>query len=135
MLKTPEAQGALALTNFEAHPPFIDDPSIAQFVKTYAERSKAAGIPYNAVDLQSAIAYAAWQVLEAAVTATKGADDKAIAAWLKKNEVKVIFGSLKWTGPQNYVEGSDQYKVKQLQQGRWVVVSPAQWAAPGAKVV
>jgi len=135
MLKLPEAQGALALTNFEAHPPFTDDPAIAQFVSTYAERSKEAGIPYNAVDLQSAIAYAAWQVLEAAVTATKGTDDKAIAAWLKKSEVKTIFGPLKWSGPQNYVEGSDQYKVKQLQQGRWLVVWPTQYAAPGAKIV
>src|SRR3954470_17821929 len=135
MLKLPEAQGSLALTHFEAHPPFTDDPAIAQFVSTYAERSKQAGIPYNAVDLQSAIAYAAWQVLEAAVTATKGTDDKAIAAWLRKSEVKTIFGPLKWSGPQNYVEGSDQYKVKQLQQGRWVVVWPTQFAAPGAKIV
>lgn len=135
MLKMPEAQGALALTNFEAHPPFTDDPAIAQFVKTYAERSKEAGIPYNAPDLQSAIAYAAWQVLEAAVTATKGTDDKAIAAWLRKSEVPVIFGSLQWNGPQNYVEGSDQYKVKQLQGGKWMVIWPSKWAAPGAKPV
>ena len=47
-------------------------------------------------------------------------DDKAIAAWLKKNEVKTLFGTLRWNGPQNYVEGSDQYKVKQLQQGKWM---------------
>jgi branched-chain amino acid transport system substrate-binding protein len=134
MLKMPEAQGALALTNFEAHPPFTDDPTIAQFVKTYAERSKEAGIPYPAVDLQSAIMYAAWQVLETAVTATKSLEDKTIAAWLKKNEVKTLFGPLRWNGPQNYVEGSDLYKVKQLQQGKWLVVHPAQWAAPGAKI-
>lgn len=134
MLKLPEAQGALALTTFESHPPFTDDPAIAQFVKTYGERAKEAGIPYTAVDLQSAIMYAAWQVLEAAVTATRGTDDKAIAAWLKKNEVKTLFGTLRWNGPQNYVEGADLYKVKQLQQGKWLVVHPSQWAAPGAKI-
>jgi branched-chain amino acid transport system substrate-binding protein len=49
--------------------------------------------------------------------------------------VKTIFGPLRWNGPQNYVEGSDQYKVKQLQQGRWLVVWPRQYAAPGAKIV
>jgi len=135
MIKLPEAQGSLALTTFEAHPPFTDDPAIAQFVKTYGERAKEAGIPYTAVDLQSAIMYAAWQVLEAAVTATKGTDDKAIAAWLKKNQVKTLFGTLRWDGPQNYVEGADLYKIKQLQQGRWMVVHPQQWAAPGAKIV
>ena len=135
MLKVPGAQGSLALTTFESHPPFTDDPAIAQFVQTYAERAKEAGIPYTAVDLQSAIMYAAWQVLEAAVNGTKSLDDKTIAAWLKQNEVKTLFGALRWNGPQNYVEGADLYKVKQLQQGRWVVIHPAQWAAPGAKPV
>jgi branched-chain amino acid transport system substrate-binding protein len=135
MLKVPAAQGSLALTTFESHPPFTDDPAIAQFVHTYAARAKEAGIPYTAVDLQSAIMYAAWQVLEAAVDGTRSLDDKTIAAWLKQNEVKTLFGTLRWNGPQNYVEGADLYKVKQLQQGRWVVIHPQQWAAPGAKPV
>jgi branched-chain amino acid transport system substrate-binding protein len=135
MIKVPEAQGSLALANFEAHPPFTDDPTIAQFVKTYAERSKEAGIQYPVVDTQAAIMYAAWQVLETAVTATKSLDDKTLAAWLKKNQVKCLFGTLRWDGPQNYVEGTDLYKVKQLQQGKWLVVHPSQWAPPGAKIV
>src|SRR3954465_5374764 len=88
MLKMPAAQGSLALTTFESHPPFTDDPAIPQFVQTYAERAKEAGIPYTAVGLQSAIMYAGWQVLEAAVNGTKSLDDKTIADWLKKNEVK-----------------------------------------------
>lgn len=135
MLKVPEAQGALALTTFEQHPPFTDDPAIAQFVKSYGERAKEAGIPYTAVDLQSAIMYAAWQVLEAAVTATSSLDDKTLAAWLKKSQVKCLFGALRWDGPQNYVEGRDLYKIKQLQQGQWKVVHPDEWAAPGAKMI
>jgi ABC-type branched-subunit amino acid transport system substrate-binding protein len=135
MLKMPEAQGSLALTTFESHAPFTDDPAVAAFVKTYAERAAAANIPYTAVDLQSAIMYAAWQVLETAVTATKSLDDKALAGWLKQNQVKTLFGTLRWNGPQNYVEGADLYKIKQLQQGRWVVIHPNDWAAPGAKPV
>src|SRR3954469_9634158 len=93
MLKMPEAQGSLALTTFESHPPFTDDPTIAAFVKTYGERAKEANIPYTAVDLQSAIMYAAWQVLEAAVNGTKSFDDKTIAGWLKQHEVKTLFGN------------------------------------------
>lgn len=135
MLKMPAAQGSLALTTFESHPPFTDDPVIAEFVKTYGERAKAAGIPYTAVDLQSAIMYAAWQVLETAVGATRSLDDRTLAAWLKKNQVKTLFGTLRWDGPQNYREGSDLYKIKQLQQGQWKVVHPNEWAAPGAKIV
>src|SRR2546421_1746766 len=135
MLKMPEAQGSLALTTFESHPPFTDDPAIARFVQTYGERAKEAGIPYTAVDLQSAIMYAAWQVLETVVNATRSLDDKTLAAWLKKNQVKTLFGTLRWDGPQNYVEGSDLYKVKQLQQGKWLIIHPQQWAAPGAKPI
>jgi branched-chain amino acid transport system substrate-binding protein len=135
MLKMPAAQGSLALTTFESHPPFTDDPVIAEFVKTYGERARAAGIPYTAVDLQSAIMYAAWQVLETVVNATRSLDDRTLAAWLKKNQVKTLFGTLRWNGPQNYLEGSDLYKIKQLQQGRWLVVHPQEWAARGAKII
>ena len=74
-------------------------------------------------------------MLETAVSATKSLDDKTIAGWLKKNEVKTLFGVQRWNGPQNYVEGADLYKVKQLQQGKWVVVHPKEWAAPGAKLI
>ena len=33
MLKAPEANGALATTIFEDHPPFTDNPTAAEFVK------------------------------------------------------------------------------------------------------
>ena len=42
------------------------------------------------------IAYASWQVLEAAVNGAKSIDDKALAAWLRKNQVNTIMGRLSW---------------------------------------
>ena len=36
-------------------------------------------MPYTNVDTQAAGSYAAWQMLEAAVTATKSLDDKVLA--------------------------------------------------------
>jgi len=86
------------------------------------------------VDLQSAISYSCWQVIEAAVTGANSLDDKAIAQWLRSNTVNAIIGPLRWTGPNNYVSGSDLYKVKQLQDGNWVVVWPRDSAAPGARI-
>ena len=44
-----------------------------------------------------------------------------------------IAGRLRFDGPNNY--GDDLMKVKQLQNGRWVVVSPKQFAAPGAQLI
>ena len=64
----------------------------------------------------------------------KSLDDKALAAWLRRNHVDSVMGRLYWEGPTNYVMGKDIYKVKQLQDGKWVVIWPRDFAAPGAKL-
>jgi branched-chain amino acid transport system substrate-binding protein len=78
-------------------------------------------------------------VLEAAVNGARSFDDKALAAWLRKNHVETVMGRLSWQGtpdgPPNYVMGKDIYKIKQLQDGKWVVVWPREFAAPGAKLI
>ncbi len=66
-----------------------------------------------------------------ASTATKSLDDKAIAAWLKKNRVDTIQGKLRFDGPSNY--GDDLMRVKQVQNGHWVVVWPKEVTAGGAE--
>jgi branched-chain amino acid transport system substrate-binding protein len=66
------------------------------------------------------------------VTATKGLDDKALAQWLKTNRVDTITGKLRFDGPSNY--GDDLSKVKQVQDGKWLVVWPKEFAAPGAQL-
>jgi ABC-type branched-subunit amino acid transport system substrate-binding protein len=139
MLKLPEARGALALTTFEEHPPFTNDAAAQRYVKGFRERAAKAALPSTAPDLLGSIAYASWQVLEAAANGAKSLDDKALAAWLRKNHVDTIMGRLSWQGtpdgPPNYVMGKDIYKVKQLQDGKWVVVWPKEFAAPGAKLI
>lgn len=132
MLKAPEANGALATTIFEDHPPFTDNPTAAEFVKVYRERAAKAGMPDTAVETQAAASFSAWQIIEAAVVATKGLDDKAMAAWLRANKVDTIQGKLRFNERGNF--GDDLGKVKQVQNGKWVVVWPKEWAAPGAKL-
>jgi branched-chain amino acid transport system substrate-binding protein len=139
MAKTPEANGALAFTTFEEHPPFTSNPRAAQYVKAFHERGKQAGLPDTAVDLHASIAYSTWQTLEAAVNGAKSFDDKALAQWLRNNPVDTIMGRLRWEntkdGPPNYMMGQDLYKVKQLQAGKWLVIWPREFAAPGAKLI
>src|SRR3989441_53910 len=131
MAVSPDAQHALSTTIFEEHPPFTNHPVAAELAKQFRERAAKAGLPYQAVDIQAAASYTAWQLLEAAVTATKSLDDRALAQWLRANRVDTIIGKLRFDGPNNY--GDDLSKVKQVQDGKWVVVWPKEYAAPGAK--
>ena len=133
MVVAPEAKNALAATIFEEHPPFINNPGAAEFVKLFNERATKAGLPYTGVETQAAASYTAWQVLDAAVTATKSLDDKVLAEWLRKNRVDTIQGKLRFDGPSNY--GDDLMRLKQVQNGRWVTVWPKSVAAPGATLM
>jgi len=128
----PEAQGSFAISPFEEHLPFTKNKGADFFVKAFDERAKQAGLPYTRVEVQAASSFTAWQMLEAAVTATKSLNDDAIAKWLKTNKVDAITGRLRFDGPNNY--GDDMMHVKQLQNGQWLVVWPKNFAAPGVKI-
>jgi ABC-type branched-subunit amino acid transport system substrate-binding protein len=132
MVKSPETRNALSVTIFEEHPPFTNNAVAAEFVKLYNDRAAKANLPDTSVETQAAASYTAWQILEAGVTATKSLDDKAIAAWLKKNRVDTIQGRLRFDGPTNY--GDDLMRVKQVQNGKWVVVWPKEYAPPGVTI-
>jgi ABC-type branched-subunit amino acid transport system substrate-binding protein len=133
LARLPEGKGALSTTIFEEHPPFTGNPGAAEFVAQFRDRAGKAGLPYTAVDVQAAASYVAWQLLEAAVTATKGLDHAALAQWLKTNRVDTLVGKVRFDGPNNY--GDDLSKVKQVQDGKWVVVWPKEFAAPGAQLI
>jgi ABC-type branched-subunit amino acid transport system substrate-binding protein len=132
MLQAPEANGALSLTMFESHAPFSNQAIAADFIKVFKERATKAGLPDTSVETQAAASFTAWQILEAGINATKSLDDKTIATWLKKNRVDTIQGKLRFDGLGNY--GDDLTRIKQVQDGKWLVVWPAAFAAPGAKL-
>jgi branched-chain amino acid transport system substrate-binding protein len=132
MVVAPDAKLALSSTVFEEHPPFLNNPGAAKLIPLFRERATKANVPYTHVETQVAGSWAAWQVLEAAVSATKSLDDKVLAQWIKKNRVDTIIGKLRFDGPNNY--GDDLFKVKQVQDGKWVVVWPREFAAPGARL-
>jgi branched-chain amino acid transport system substrate-binding protein len=129
----PDGKLALSNTFFEEHPPFMTNTGAARLVPLFHERAAKAGLPYVAVDTQAAGSFAAWQLIEAAVTATKSLDDKALAQWLRQNPVNTILGRLRFDGMNNY--GDDLSKMKQVQDGKWVVVWPREFAAPGARLL
>ena len=129
----PEGKLALSSTVFEEHPPFMSNPSAARLVPLYRDRATKANVPYAYLDTQAAGSFAAWQILEAAVTATKSLDDKALGQWLRANRVDTVIGKLRFDGPNNY--GDDLFKVKQVHDGKWLVVWPREFTAPGARLL
>jgi branched-chain amino acid transport system substrate-binding protein len=133
MSKSPLAKNALSMTVFEEHAPYTSAPGAAEFIALYHERAAKAGIPDTSVEVQAAASYTAWQILEAGVRGAGSLDDKAIAAFLKKNRIDTIQGKLRFDGPSNY--GDDLMRVKQVQNGRWVTVYPKEYAAPGATLL
>jgi ABC-type branched-subunit amino acid transport system substrate-binding protein len=133
LVMAPDGKLALSSTVFEEHAPFMSNPGAAKLVPLFKERAAKANVPYTAVDTQVAGSFAAWQLLEAAVTATKSLDDKTLGQWLRKSRVDTIIGKLRFDGPNNY--GDDLFKVKQAQDGKWVVVWPREFAAPGARLL
>lgn len=128
----PDGKNALSVTFFEEHPPLTSSPITQRLVGLFHERAGKAGLPYVSVDAQAAGAFSAWQLLEAAVTATKSLDDKTLGQWLKANRVPTMIGTLRFDGPNNY--GDDLTKVKQVQDSKWVIVFPKEFAAPGARL-
>lgn len=133
MASSPDGKNAFSVGTFEPHAPFTNDPTAAAFVKEFQERATKAGLPYPIADMQAATQYAGWQVMEAAIKATKSLDDKVLTDWIRKNPVDTINGRKTFDGPNNY--GKMLYKLKQVQDGKWVVVWPPEFAAPGAKVI
>ena len=129
---SPDGKQALSVSVFEEHPPFMANPRTARLVNLFHEKAAKANVPYANVDTQVAGSFAAWQVLDAAVTATKSLDDKVLGQWLRANPVDKMIGKLRFDGPNNY--GDDLFKLKQVQDGKWVVVYPSEFAAPGAKL-
>lgn len=129
----PEGQYAMSATSFEPHPPFTDDPEAAAFVQAFRERAKQANLSYTEPELQAGLGFAQWQTVSAAVSGAKTLDDKAIAQWLKANRVKTIAGTLRFDGPNN--TGDDLSRLKQVQDGKWVIVWPKEAAPPGTKLI
>ncbi|MFZ2649547.1 MAG: amino acid ABC transporter substrate-binding protein [Burkholderiaceae bacterium] len=132
MTKSPDGNHALSLTIFEEHAPFTANPVAAEFIKIFNDRAAKAGLPDTTVEVQAAASYTAWQILEAGVRGAGNLDDKAIISWLRSNRVDTIQGRLRFDGPGQY--GDDLMKIKQVQNGRWNVIWPTQFAAPGAKL-
>jgi len=112
----------------------MSNPAVADFLKRYSVRAKAEKVdplgfylpPFN---------YAIGQMLEQAITATKGIDQKALAAYIHGNEMKTMVGNIRfdkvgeWATPRVPMAQFRGIKGKDLDQfrqpGKQVIIGPA----------
>jgi len=127
-----QVNGLMALTIYENHPPFTDNPIAAEFTRRFVPAADAEGL-LSLVETQAAASFGAWQILLSAVDATGGLDHAQMKDWLHANEVDSIAGVLTFDGFNGY--GVDLSRVMQVQDGNRYIVWPADVAAPGAEPI
>lgn len=108
-----------------SHSPDADTPGNAEFVAAYEE--EYGGLPPE----DAADAFAAGEVLQAAVEAVGDIDDQeALADWLRENEVETILGPLSW---EDTGAPTGEFLIGQWQGGKAEIVLPAEVATAEVK--
>ena len=123
------------IVNYNSYVPekTVDYPGLKDFLARYAVKAKVEKVdplgfylpPFN---------YALGQMLEQAITATKGVDDKALAKYIRENEHKTIVGPIKygrngeWATARVLMVQFNGIKDKDVEQfrqpGKQVILSP-----------
>jgi branched-chain amino acid transport system substrate-binding protein len=129
------ADGLYSVTLFEEHEPFLSSPGAADMVELFHAGAEAAGLPASSqiVDVQVAASWAAWQTLVAGVEGAGSLDQEEIANWLLENGVDTVIGHMEFD-PEQHNYSADLTRIKQIQNGRWIVVWPEEYRAPDAVV-
>ncbi len=118
------------IVNYTSYAPGMDYPGVKEFLERYAKKAVEAKVdplgyylpPFN---------YAIGQMLEQAVNGTKGFDQKKLAEYLHKNELKTIVGPITF-GP----DGERANPIVPMIQFRGIVdKNLEQWRQPGKQVI
>ena len=126
-------EGVMSVTLLEAHEPFLSNPGVAELNEAFSAAATEAGLPYPVLETQAAVSWAAWEVLTTAVEETGSLDQETIANWLLNNTVDTVIGPVTFD-PEQQNYGPDLQKIKQIRDGDWLVVYPAEFAAEGLEV-
>jgi len=132
--QVPGAEGGISQTSLEDQPPYTDDPTIKHYSEAFHEKAVKANLPYPFIDSQAGNSFAGWQILIAAVKGANTLDDAKLIAWLEKNEVTTVMGKRDFKG-KFHTNSQDATQIRQVQNGKWVVVWPRERALPQSKLM
>jgi branched-chain amino acid transport system substrate-binding protein len=125
------SEGMLAVSLFEPNPAALDriGGDAPQIVSDFANRAKAANLPYPVFETQAAASWNAWEILVAAVKGAGAVNQKAMCDHLHANGAETTFsGKLAFDAAKNNFWPSTS-GLKQIQNKEWVTVWPADRAA------
>lgn len=125
------AEGHLSVSMFEPNEPIIEGmgPQVREIVDEFQSRAQAAGLPYTAFETQATSSWTAWEILAAGVAGAGSLDQEAICDYLVENGADTTFhGHLTFDPEQNNFWETTS-GIKQIQDGDWVMVWPADRAA------
>jgi branched-chain amino acid transport system substrate-binding protein len=125
------AEGVMSISLFESNEPLLAaaGDEVRGIVEDYEAAAAAEGLPYTAWETQATASWNAWEILVAGVTAAGTLEHEAICASLSESGADTTFsGQLEFDPEANNFWAPNQL-LKQIQDGDWVAVWPADRAA------
>jgi branched-chain amino acid transport system substrate-binding protein len=121
----------LSVSIFEPNDAILADmgPEATEIVEEFAARAEAAGVAYTVFETQAAASWNAWEILTQGVEGAGSLEHQEICDYLHENGVDLTF-----TGPVAFDQEVNNFwdtnlGLKQIQDGDWVMVWPAERAA------
>jgi len=127
-------EGTLSVSLFEPNEPILDQygDDVRAIVEEFSARSADAGLPYTVFESQAAASWNTWEILAGAVEGAGSLDQQAICDYLHDSGVDTTLNGHLTFDPaiSNFWESN--VGIKQVQNGDWVMVWPADRAAADA---
>jgi branched-chain amino acid transport system substrate-binding protein len=129
------ADGTLSVSMFEPSKSALAKlpPEATEIVDDFTKRATAAKLPYTVFETQATASWNAWQILAGGVTAAGGTDQKKICDALHSKGADTIFSGHLTFDPKDHNFWPTTQMTKQIQNGGWVIVWPADKAAAPIK--
>jgi branched-chain amino acid transport system substrate-binding protein len=125
------AEGALSVSLFEPNEALLDQygDEVRGIVDEFSQRAEAAGLPYTAFESQATASWNTWEILVGAVEGAGTLDQEELCTYLVENGVDTTFNGHLTFDPEVSNFWETNVGVKQIQDGDWVMVWPADRAA------
>jgi branched-chain amino acid transport system substrate-binding protein len=127
----PAAEGLLSVTIFEPNKATLDKlgAGATRIVEEFKTRATAQKLPYTVFETQAAASWNAWEILASGVKGANSLDHRAICDKLHADGADTTFsGHLAFNQADNNFWPTTS-AIKQIQNGDWVTVWPADRAA------
>ena len=123
----PAAEGLLSVSMFEPNKATLAKlpPEATEIVDQFTARAKEAKLPYTVFETQATASWNAWQILTAGVTGSGGTDQKKMCDSLHSKGADTVFSGHLTFDPKDHNFWPTTQSLKQIQDGDWVTVWPA----------